>query len=350
MDLYYLNGIERPTTVDAVDLTDGGLAELGKVKILQKIGQGVKKVVHAVNKVNPATALLRAGVLASMKLNVFKVAENVRFAYLSDEEAKKRKFDMARFAKMKEVKTKLEKIFYGAGGQPENLKEAILTGKGNASKEVSGLMGNETEMPLRDVLGQRIFTNEIESLEGLGEPATGAALAAASAIMASLAAIIKNIGGLKGGEANVTTDATANVNVTDPTASVNMENLNLDQFNIPEEGATDTPSTEVQKRSTTITDTDDVSNTNKSADGTGDQPTGWDKHKKWVIPTAIGVGVLGLGFAAYKVSQNKDKTAKKGKKSGEALAGINQGGYKKKKKYRKYKKNKKKKAHAVRWK
>lgn len=349
MDLYYLNGIERPTTVDAVDLTDGGLAELGKVKILQKIGQGIKKVVHAVNKVNPATALLRAGVLASMKLNVFKVAENVRFAYLSDAEAQKRKMNMAKFNKLKQVKDKLEKIFYGAGGKPENLKEAILTGKGNASKEVSGLMGNETQMPLRDILGQRIFTSEIESLDGLGEPATGAALAAASAIMASLAAIIKSIGGLKGEDSGATpTDATANANITDPNLTLPTENINLDEFNIPSEEITDDPGTNLQKRSTTtVTETGDGTNTNKNADGTDPKTGWWAENKKWALPTGIAVGVAGLSFAAYKIAQNKKKEGKKGKKGGEGLSGIHHG---KKRKKKHYKKSKRKKAHAVRWK
>ncbi|MFZ5554578.1 MAG: hypothetical protein ACOZCO_15770 [Bacteroidota bacterium] len=349
MDLYYLNGIERPATVDAVDLTEDGLAELGKVKLFQKIGQSVKKAVHAVNKVNPATALLRAGVLASMKLNVFGVAEKIRWAYLSDADAQKKKFNMAKFGKLKQVKEKLEKIFYGAGGKPENLKEAILTGKGNASKEVSGLMGNETQMPLRDVLGQRIFTSEIESLEGLGEPATGAALAAASTIMASLAAILKSIGGLKGDDAGTTAaDANADVNVTDANLPVTPENMNLDQFTIPDEGVTEsTPGTGMQTRSTTaVTETDGTTTTNKSADGSGDtKPSWWENNKKWALPTGIVIGVAGLGFAAYKMSHSSNKGAKKGKKSGEDLSGIHHG----KRKKKKYRGHKKKKVRAVRW-
>ncbi len=345
MDLYYLNGIERPTSVDAVDLTDGGLAELGKVKFLQKVGQGIKKVVHAVNKVNPATALLRAGVLASMKLNVFKVAENVRFAYLSDAEAQKRKMNMAKYAKLKQVKDKLEKIFYGAGGQPENLKEAILTGKGNSSKEVSGLMGNETEMPLRDILGQRLFTSEIETLEGLGEPATGTALAAASAIMASLAAIIKSIGGIKGdGTANADGGVTPS---TDPNLPMTTENINLDEFTIPTDENADDPSANLQTRNLTTTETGDGTNTTKNADGTDPKPGWWAENKKWALPTGIVVGVAGLGFAAYKMSQNGNKQGKKGKKAGESLSGIHHGKKGKKKHYKKYKR---KKAKAVRWK
>lgn len=346
MDLYYLNGIERPATVDAGDLTEDGLMDLGKIKILQKIGQGIKKVTHAVNKVNPATALLRAGVLASMKLNVFGVAEKIRWSYLSDADAQKKNFNMSKFGKLKQVREKLEKIFYGAGGKPENLKEAILTGKGNASKEVSGLMGNEMDMPLRDVLGQRIFTSEIESLEGLGEPATGAALAAASAIMASLAALIKSIGNLKGNDSAATPDA--NVNVTDVNLPVTTENLNLDEFNIPsdESYSESTPGTSMQTRSATITETDEGgTNTNKSADAGGDKPSWWENNKKWALPTGIVIGVAGLGFAAYKVSHKPNKGVKKGKKGGDGLSGI----HRSKRKKKKYSPSKKKKVRAVRW-
>ena len=40
-------------------------------------------MLNAVNKVNPATVLLRNGILASMKLNMRNVAARLRWSYLS---------------------------------------------------------------------------------------------------------------------------------------------------------------------------------------------------------------------------------------------------------------------------
>ena len=96
-----------------------------------KLKNFIHKALHVTNRVNPATALIRSGVLISMKLNLFKVAQRLKFAYLTDEQARQKEVDMSKFDRLKKVKEKLEKIFYDAGGKPENLKKAILTGKGN---------------------------------------------------------------------------------------------------------------------------------------------------------------------------------------------------------------------------
>ena len=148
-----------------------------------------------------------------MKLNLMKVPQRLKYAYLSDAEAQKRGVDMAKFQKLKQAKDKLEKIFYGAGGKPENLKSAILTGKGNANREVpvSGLSGADDKAilhmnihtPIHEVLGQEIYYSEnmqgleeIEGLNGLGEPITAASIGAASGIMAAIAGLLKSIGSI----------------------------------------------------------------------------------------------------------------------------------------------------------
>ena len=43
---------------------------------------------------------------------------------------------MSKFGKLKNILYKIEQIFYTAGGKPENLKKAILSGRGNKNKEV----------------------------------------------------------------------------------------------------------------------------------------------------------------------------------------------------------------------
>ena len=97
----------------------------------------LKKVVSKINKINPATILLRNGVLASMKLNVKNVAGRLRWSYLTPEQAASKGIDPAKFQKLLATRQKLENIFTTAGGKADNLRKAILGGKGNKDKAVN---------------------------------------------------------------------------------------------------------------------------------------------------------------------------------------------------------------------
>lgn len=277
MDLQYLNGLDGYSDdyINGMDGT-GGMEELGKLfkkkaksggssggggkkkkkgggifkKIggaVKKAGQGVKKavkkvnlkkVLNVVNKFNPATVALRNGVLASMKLNVGNVAKRMRWSYITPEQAKAKKMDIGKWNKLVEARKKLEKIFYGAGGKPENLKKAILNGKGNKNHEVHGLDGfgalydhrtgrfhhqmstkpgmrrispmhphhpvnrMNKHMPLRTVIGNEMFQSEnpVGALGELGEPVSMAMIAAASGVIAAIASTLKKIGDIFGGK------------------------------------------------------------------------------------------------------------------------------------------------------
>ncbi len=187
-----------------------------KAKVKKFIGKGL----HVTNRINPVTVALRNGVLAGMKLNFLKIAENLRWAYLTPEQAQAKGADMGRYQKLKGVREKLEKIFHGAGGKPENLKKSILTGRGNRDKAVpmnglgsipENVDGLHEEMPLNQLLGQEIYYSEnvqgmegldgFEGLEGFGElgdlgAATAASVAAASTVLTTIAGLIKSIGSL----------------------------------------------------------------------------------------------------------------------------------------------------------
>lgn len=203
-------------------------------KVLKPIANVAAKGLHYLNKVNPATILLRNGLLASLKLNLLNVAGNLKWSYLNPPDAAKRGMNISKYNKLKGIREKLESIFYGAGGDKVNFKKAILTGKGNTKKEVvagldglgdldfAGLEGMDIDTPLSQLLGPEIFYSEnlvgaedIEGLEGigyeiveglegiddgepligLGEPAT-ASIAAASAAIATIAGLIKGVGNL----------------------------------------------------------------------------------------------------------------------------------------------------------
>ena len=116
MKLHYLNGIDNEQNnqlmiteenVDTLDLmgTDD-FDDLGKINF-KKIKEGAKKALHVVNRLNPATGLLRAGVLASMKLNLMKIAGRIRYAYLTEEQAQAKGLDIDKYHKLKKILTKL---------------------------------------------------------------------------------------------------------------------------------------------------------------------------------------------------------------------------------------------------
>jgi hypothetical protein len=193
-----------------------------KAKVKKFVGKGL----HVTNRINPVTVALRNGVLAGMKLNFLKVAEALRWSYLSPDQAQAKGADMSKYQKLKDVREKLEKIFFGAGGKPENLKKAILTGRGNKDKAVpmnglgyvsfQNIDGLHEEMPLNELLGREIYYSEnVESLEGLNGfeglegfgmdgdlgAATAASVAAASTVLTTIAALIKSIGSIFPGKA-----------------------------------------------------------------------------------------------------------------------------------------------------
>lgn len=175
----------------------------------------LKKVVSKINKVNPATILLRNGVLASMKLNIKNVAKRLRWSYLSPEQAAAKGILPDKFQKLVATRQKLENIFTIAGGKTNNLKKAILGGKGNKDKAVNGLgmlpmveysdyMNEYT--PLDQLLGpDTYFSENIEGMEGvqalgeLGEPITLTSIAAAAGVIAGIVGSLKQIGDIFGG-------------------------------------------------------------------------------------------------------------------------------------------------------
>ncbi len=394
MDLQYLDGIEdTPTALVGIDARDlfgyeDQIGELGK--LLKRKGGGgggspakkgifkkktpeqkkankqkrqakrtergkkVLKVVNKVNRVNPATALLRGGILASMKLNLMKVAESLRWGYATKEYAVSKGIDPIKYDKLKKVLTKAEKIFYAAGGKPENLKKSILTGKGNKNHEVSGLddLGDFSTMP--ELLGA-IYSDEfVNGLEGygglgeLGEPATAAAITAASGAMGTLAVLIKSIGGLfpnkgkrkkgssegqateqssenegGGGEAAPASEETPGEPIpddqTDPPSSPGEGPEEEDAGTAGDDSAEETPSN--------TDENNEVAPGDGSGDQSGDQAEQpqeegtsgilngpglgikalWLKHKKWLLPVGIGVGVLAIaGIVAYATTSKEN--------------------------------------------
>jgi hypothetical protein len=318
----------------------------------------LKKVLNKVNKVNPATVLLRNGILAAMKLNVKNIAKRLRWSYLTPEQAAQKGIDPQKFQRLLATRQKLEKIFYGAGGNEKNLKKAMLGGKGNSDKAVSGLDGfslagiehMNVYTPLPQLLGRDVYYSEnVEGFEGLGqlgEPITLASVGAAMGVLAGIVAALKQIGdifpkGSKGSkdfdegtneaaENNAAVPGTTPVPETNSTmqAQIPASNSSVEesfkanesssvsnsgarsegdysanslavrdedfQTSVEENDNALLPTTNRQEVSSTI-------NNNNTSEPT--KESFWDKNKTWLKPVAIGVGgisLIAIGFAVLK--------------------------------------------------
>lgn len=246
MDLEYLNGVpDSNRSIDAIEMAgiNDDLGELGKLfkkasgggapkkgiikKVFQKGGvkqivqntkQNVKTTVQAVkkggikeavkvfqnitNKGNPGTIPIRMGIIAAMETNFFKIAQRLKYAYLTDGEAQNRGVDMGKLKRLREVRDRLENAFYNLGGNRANFKQAILTGRGNRNKDVlaglgyapRNLQAMSFEQPISQLLGDMCPDENFNSVEGLGEVATAAVITAATGLLGAIALVLKQVG------------------------------------------------------------------------------------------------------------------------------------------------------------
>ena len=335
-----------------------------------------KKVLNVVNKVNPATLLLRNGLLAALKLNIKNVAKRLRWSYLPPDKIAQHNIDPARYQKLVATRQKLENIFYGAGGNPKNFKKAILTGKGNKDKAVSGLgmlpmiewsssMNEYT--PLGELLGDEIYYSEnVEGMEGfgglgqLGEPISLASIGAAMGVIAGIVSALKQIGNIfkgkeKGGEdfdealteaaenninasaaATAAAEATAAANAAPvPASAANLPSLPSDngsyeqnsalikQGNIsPAYAEEQYEQEEYESNSLSPATQSSTMSTNTGSGNTTSEKKGfWEKNKKWLKPVAIGTGGLILVAVGYKLMKGGKTPAKASSRSG-GLSGL----------------------------
>lgn len=317
MDLQFLEGLDDIESEYTEENTD----ELGKKGWFKRF---THKILHAFNRVNPVTVLLRNGVLACMKLNLFKVAQRLKYAYWSEADARAHGADMGKWQQLVKVKDKLENIFSGAGGKPENLKHAILTGKGNRNHDVNGLgympKGEVFEMdintPLPQLLGKQVYESEnsVEGLGDLGDPATGASIAAATGVMGVIAELIKKIGNLfpkkddsksqdfqtTAAEDAASANASSNASAADRSAVDNAASNNAG-------GSGDTSSG----------NSGDAGSNNSS-----NKQGFWEKNKKWLKPTLWGTGIAGAAFGGYMLFGRKSETSSNSSEQKKSVSGT----------------------------
>ncbi len=335
------------------------------VPAVKKKKKGIlKKVVSKINKINPATILLRNGVLASMKLNIKNVAKRLRWSYLTPEQAAAKGIIPEKFQKLVATRQKLENIFSVAGGKVDNLRKAIIGGKGNKDKAVSGLgmlpmiewsgyMNENT--PLDQLLGPETYYSEnIEGMEGfgqLGEPITLTSIAAAAGVIAGIVGALKQVGDIFGGKKKESedfdeskTDAPENnVNAAQNNSSMqtpgttnnsvlpsNSPSETFDEENsqetnnsnaivkTSESSSSSNETDEFDETGVATTKTNSVATTSDdSKDNSGNTPPNdkqnfWDKNKGWLKPVAIGAGgltLIAIGFKMFSGRKPQNKSS-----------------------------------------
>jgi hypothetical protein len=349
--------------------------------------KGLKKILNKVNKINPATLALRNGVLAAMKLNIAKLGSRLRWSYLPADQAAKNNIQPEKFKQLVAVRQKLENIFYTAGGKPENLRKAIINGKGNKDKAVhgfgdidfAGLEGLDyvdVHSSLADVLGADIFHSEnVDGMEGfsgfgeLGEPVTLASVAAASGVIATIAGMLKKVGDIFKGKGKGSDDFSEEANAEaakDVTATgggsselVQAAESNGAMVVSSGGGESGSHSPSVQPSGQSSASTSYSSNSDSSGSGSGSEDAGastavvkseggaapettdktetpegesfWEKHKKWLLPVSLGIG----GITVIAIGASLMKSSSPAPKKSTALSGVPKRSYKKKNHHRK---------------
>jgi hypothetical protein len=200
----------------------------------KKVVEIAKKGQHFINRyTNPGTILLRNGFLLAVKVNLFNIGGRLRYAYLSDEEARKRDINPEALAKVRKIKDKAEKIYYDAGGMKANFKKAVLKGRGNKKHNpvpLNGLGGFDENIYADEQEYAVLYGFAGNSLngDGLGEIAAGASIAAAMAAVGAVAGALKQVKGLfnkGGGEEKSFQSETDNAATVDEAKSGNIPDI-----------------------------------------------------------------------------------------------------------------------------
>ncbi len=182
-----------------------------------------------------------------------KVSDKLRFAYLTKAQAVQMGMPATKYDQLVKIKYQLEDKYKIAGGQAINVKKAILNGKGNADGLVprTGLSGiGDTQAENRITKIDQITIHEagrisgegvnqgvvsrfmaLRAGNGLGEPASGAAIAAASGIIAAIGGLLKSLGSLFPGGIKKKGSSTPE-NYTDLPEEVNLDDVSLADLGI----------------------------------------------------------------------------------------------------------------------
>lgn len=271
----------------------------------RKVGKVAKKVIKAVVRFNPLTIAIRGGLLAALRLNMFKISKKLQYAYLPDNLANKYNIDPAQHAKLKRVHGKIKKLFKGLQGKEANLRKAILKGAKQKSPDFSlkGIEGIIGELQALESLG------ELADLGNLGAVATAASVSAASGVLAKIGSWLKPVKNLFSkvkGKFKKSAPATNAVSQFAPSASNSQAYTTSTNNIVPQ--STNYASQPMMKSASSVSTS--TINPNSSA----------KKKLSKGAKIGIGIGALALlGTGAYFVFRDKDDDKPKGKSANKKI-------------------------------
>lgn len=320
----------------------------GVKKGLKKAGtavrKGLNKVKAAVVKYNPATILIRNGILLAMKINAFKIGSRLVYGYMTPQQAQSAGLDLQEHAKVVAALRDLENTFVKIGGNKSNLEKAIkgskkakaAISKGNSQsvvdkpvrkptdpedkKRALALPKDKRDYTEADKATEQYLINKYGhkgmDLSGLGVAPAAAPVAAATPILVKLANLLKKINFKKlfaKSKIQPTGDEVVEDNASDsmPSESVPAENFDA--------GGMDTGVSSSQTNSLSLKrmEAPKIDNTTDSAAQIADTATdtavkqGWfartwadPKKKKWLIVASVGL-VLLIVFAIWFFTRKK---------------------------------------------
>lgn len=318
--------------------------ELKLTKPKTGVGKFINKAAKVLNKLNPATVLLRNGILAAMKMNMSKLASKYRYGYLTQADALARGMDLKEWKKVHNEVLLKEQSFERLGGEKKSFKNAILKGKGNKKEPVLGGIDDfELEGFEVDHLLEGLYEpiEGYDEFDGLGEPATaatGTAVASAVALIAKWAKSMKGVTNLfpknKAKNDEFNSDAPDPSEAQDYASEVQkfapgaaefsanqIQNLksgvesgaiNVNALTQQVTGEDVAPSGEKSTQSIEMSTpaqnkSTGSGETQSNNDGEDNSPAPSNKPNTWIMPVGIGVGVLALAGVAFALISNKSK-------------------------------------------
>ena len=153
-----------------------------KAKKKEKRKKKRRKIWGFLKRFNPALAAIRNGILVAAKTDLKKMSSRLRYSYLTPQQAQNLGVDSNKYNKILKTRKKLEKTFTKLGGRANNLKKAILKGRGNRDKKV----------PLKGI--PSIVIHDSFEIHGLGEVAAATVIAAATPIILATLNMINKSG------------------------------------------------------------------------------------------------------------------------------------------------------------
>lgn len=156
-------------TINGVSDLEGPIGFFKKLKKLaKKVASGIKKVAKgafkAFKKFNPLIIGYRQLMLLRLRKNWGKVSSKLRYGYISDEATALRFTDKGGWETAKNEVRKLEKQFESWGGDPKNIKKAILQdGRGNGIAGIGEIAGQEAIEGIEGIEGGYIAASEADT-------------------------------------------------------------------------------------------------------------------------------------------------------------------------------------------